>query len=42
MIKNVPGELKEDTLGQSTEKGQAKIAPEYRKALEDYYRAIAR
>ncbi|MGD0093827.1 MAG: hypothetical protein ABSE73_28295, partial [Planctomycetota bacterium] len=42
IIKNVPGELKEDALGQPSEKGQVKIAPEYRKALEDYYKAIAK
>jgi len=42
VVRNVPGELKEEALGQPTEKGQVRIAPEYRKALEDYYKAIAR
>ncbi len=36
------GELKEDVLGRSTERGEAKIAPEYRKALEEYYKALNR
>jgi len=42
IIQNVPGELKEEALGQPAEKGQVRIAPEYRKALEDYYKAIAK
>jgi hypothetical protein len=41
-VKNAPGELKEDPLGQPTTKGQVRIAPEYRKALEDYYKSLAK
>jgi hypothetical protein len=41
-VTNAPGELKEDPLGQPTTKGQVRIAPEYRKALEDYYKSIAK
>ena len=36
------GELKEDELGRPTEKTRAKIAPEYRKALEDYYKSLSK
>ena len=37
-----PGELKEDELGRPTEKSRARIAPEYRKALEDYYKSLSK
>ena len=30
------GEIKQDELGRTTEKGRARIAPEYQKALENY------
>jgi type IV secretory pathway TrbL component len=42
VLRNAPGEMKEDELGQSVTKGQVKVAPEYRKSLEDYYKAIAK
>jgi hypothetical protein len=32
--------MKEDELGRMIERGKAKIAPEYRKALEDYYKSL--
>ena len=35
------GELKEDEIGKATEKGRVKIAPEYQKALQDYYKKVS-
>jgi hypothetical protein len=34
------GDMKEDELGRTIERGAAKIAPEYRKALEEYYKSL--
>jgi len=39
-LTNKAGDMKEDELGRMIERGKAKIAPEYRKALEDYYKSL--
>ena len=41
-VRNKGEELKKDDVSRSTEKGKARIAPEYRKALEDYYKALSK
>lgn len=35
------GEMKEDELSRLIESGRRKVVPEYRKPLEDYYRAVS-
>lgn len=35
------GEMKEDDLGRLIESGKSKVVPEYRKPLEDYYKAVS-
>ena len=37
-----PGEQKEDPVSRLIQSGQAKVLPEYRKALEEYYKAVSK
>lgn len=37
-----PGEMSEDELRRVIEAGQAKVVPEYRKPVEDYYKAVSK
>lgn len=41
-VQSRPGELQEDSLRRLIEQGQAKVAPEYRKPVEDYYKAVSK
>lgn len=41
-VENKPGEMAEDPLRRTIEAGQAKVVPEYRKPLEEYYKAVSK
>jgi hypothetical protein len=41
-VQSKPGEMQEDNLRRLIEQGQAKVVPEYRKPVEDYYKAVSK
>jgi len=40
-VKGSEDDFKEDAVSKLIQSGQAKVAPEYRDALADYYKAVA-
>jgi hypothetical protein len=41
-VRSHEGELKQDDANKASEAGQVHVAPEYKKSVEDYYKAISK